>query len=603
MLADGWRLRDDSQEKRFQSTEKSTSKREKPSNDKCPHCGLRGHGLTTCYKLHPELRNRKLSHGEVSEEFCVDVTFQNSKMKSPVRALVDTGSDGNLIHPNMVKKLFPHEKCVSCDHTIIHGADSKVRVDSSIEVVIRFKSPTGKQCSAPILFLISPVVGSDPIIISGVWAKNHGLLSFGGQQTADVEDEELSDLYPEELAHTPSDISEIMINEEFRSRISEVVSRHEIVFSEDMPKEGSKLSPFRVELTNSKAVWSVKPRRFPPAYDKILRDNISSGLESGLIVKESSPYMCSPVFVPKPGGGTRMCVNYIPLNRNTVPLQYPLPIVPELLDSLKGQAIFGKIDARSGFHQVPVEKESQKYLAFTTKYGVFKYTRMPFGTRNSSAHFQQAMMNAFSDLIPTVCNIFVDDIIIYGRTIEEFCLNLERVLTRFEELDLRAKACKCEFGFRSIEFLGRNVSQEGISPAESRVDDLDNLQPPQDKSQVRSVLGLFNFFRSFIPNYAKKAAPIQALTRKSVMFNWDDIVQKRFEEIKNDIRERTLLAFIDYDKNIIMQTDASDNAIGGVLLQEDSEGRIEPITFISKVLSERESRWTTNEKEAYAVKY
>ncbi|GKT29538.1 DDE-type integrase/transposase/recombinase, partial [Aduncisulcus paluster] len=107
----------------------------------------------------------------------------------------------------------------------------------------------------------------------------------------------------------------------------------------------------------------------------------------------------------------------------------------------------------------------------------------------------------------------------------------------------------------------------------------------------------------FIPNYAKKAAPIQALTRKSVMFNWDDIVQKRFEEIKNDIRERTLLAFIDYDKNIIMQTDASDNAIGGVLLQEDSEGRIEPITFISKVLSERESRWTTNEKEAYAVKY
>ncbi|GKT20182.1 Transposon Tf2-9 polyprotein [Aduncisulcus paluster] len=414
---------------------------------------------------------------------------------------------------------------------------------------------------------------------------------------------EITDVSKEIVTPLKESNESINVNSEYQDKILDIVDSHKSVFAEKLPKEGSKLPQFSITLTNPRAIWSVKPRRFSPQDDKVLRENITKGLEDGILIRESSPYVCSPTFVDRPDGGVRMCINYIPLNRHTVPLQYPLPIITELLDSLSGNTIFGKIDARSGFHQIVVEKDSRKFLAFTTKYGVFQYTRMPFGARNAAAHFQQAMVSSFSDLIPSVCDIFVDDIIIKGRDIDEFCDNLDKVLQRFEDLNLRAKASKCVLGYEKLEFLGREVSKVGITPAPSRVADLKALKPPSDKSQVRSVLGLFNFFRSFVPNYATIIAPIQKLTRKGFPFVWNEDLQTLFEAVIEEISKRTLLHYIDYDKEIVLQSDASDLAVGGVLLQRGADKIYEPILFISKVLSEREQRWTTNEKEAYALWY
>ncbi|GKT32440.1 DDE-type integrase/transposase/recombinase [Aduncisulcus paluster] len=619
LLADGWKLKPDRLFKSYgearegQRADKSsirasegasqgsTGKRGKPrwKREKCPGCGMMGHDADHCYKLHPELRVKKLASEKLSSEILPDFHLNVflGKQRIPCRALVDTGADCNIVRPDLLEKLGKEKTIIPCEHSLIHGKDSSVKVKESLDSQLTFSTVGDKLCTSLIRCLVSDITGGDELIISGAWAKNHGILELLASRESPMSNELVLDL------ETVLQDKEMNINEKFATEIGEVVDKHKIVFDEKLPREGSRLPKFTIELINPKVLWSVKPRRFSPADDKVLRDNLSEGLKNGVLVKRSSPYVCSPTFVDRPDGGVRMCINNIPLNKNTVPLQYPIPIVTELLDSLKGSKIFGKIDARSGFHQILVDEESQKYLAFITKYGVYQYTRMPFGARNASAHFQQAMISAFSDLIPHACDIFVDDIIIKGTDITDFCLHLDQVLSKFEELNLRAKSSKCVFGFERVEFLGREVSCDGISPAPSRIADLKSLKPPKDKSQCRSVLGLFKFFRSFVDNYADKVAPIQILTRKQTPFTWKETQQRSFDGIIADISKKTLLHYIDYEKHIVLQTDASDLAIGGVLLQYGEEKVAQPVLFISKVLSDCEQRWTTNEKEAYALRY
>ncbi|GKT28046.1 hypothetical protein ADUPG1_004839, partial [Aduncisulcus paluster] len=162
---------------------------------------------------------------------------------------------------------------------------------------------------------------------------------------------------------------------------------------------------------------------------------------------------------------------------------------------------------------------------------------------------------------------------------------LDAVLTRAEELNLRLKPSKCKFGVSQVEFLGREVSSSGIRVAESRIQDLKELKAPKNKKQTQQILGLFNYYRSFIRNYALRVACLTELTRKFEKFSWNEQRQKAFEDIKADIIRRTLMFHIDYSKDIILQTDASDRGVGGVLFQVGHQGDIEPVMFMSHTLS------------------
>ncbi|GKT28831.1 unnamed protein product, partial [Aduncisulcus paluster] len=155
----------------------------------------------------------------------------------------------------------------------------------------------------------------------------------------------------------------------------------------------------------------------------------------------------------------------------------------------------------------------------------------------------------FADLIPHSCLIFIDDILIKGKTDSDFLFHLDAVLTRAEELNLRLKPSKCKFGVSQVEFLGREVSSSGIRVAESRIQDLKELKAPKNKKQTQQILGLFNYYRSFIRNYALRVACLTELTRKFEKFSWNEQRQKAFEDIKADIIRRTLMFHIDYSKD------------------------------------------------------
>ncbi|GKT25866.1 Transposon Tf2-6 polyprotein [Aduncisulcus paluster] len=567
----------------------------------CNYCHKVGHTEDQCFIKKRKQKLKKLTSTSTIQRYSVQLGINRDKMVE-FKALVDSGASGNFLHPKALAKI-PNaaKKVIPCSIQVQHGEKSVITVSQQVTLWATI-SLNGRKTSAEINLLISTVTGDDELIIGNAWSMNFGLF------TICIDDDEISssEEYPEELARKTDviDIHKMIPDSDIQDDIIKIVEEHAIVFDPTLPPEGSKLESFKVELEDPDSTWSTKPRRLCPAHQAELEKRLFEDTRDDIIEPSSSHRVCAPVFVPKRDGTTRMCINFIPLNRNTIPLPYPLPNVEELMSHVSNCHYFGSIDMKSGFHQIVVEPSSRPLLAFTCKKGIFQYKKMPFGTRNSSAHFQRAIYNAFSDLIPFACLIFVDDILIKGETKEAFLTNLNLVLDRLESFNIRAKPSKCLFGVEKIEFLGREVSSQGIRVAESRISDLRGLKSPTNKKQVQQVLGLFNYYRLFIKNYASRISEITSMTRKGVKFHWNDTLEATFQQIKEDIISRTLLFHIDYSKKLFLQTDASDTGVGGVLFQIDPKtNEAETIMFISKTLSSVERRWPTNEQEAYAVKF
>ncbi|GKT26098.1 hypothetical protein ADUPG1_013238 [Aduncisulcus paluster] len=264
LLLDGWELTVE----KPSLTRGPQNKASKPTSKKweaCPHCGRKGHDVDHCWKLHPELRHKRLRNSS-SNEFTLQMGFGRGHCMT----LVDTGSECNLVHPDTLKKLAPNAEQIPCNHKIQHGKDSYVSVTSCVETTVSFTSSLGKKCTAPIRS----------------WAKHHGLLEKYEEDTI-----------------TTNGIQAIDVCSEHASILLPILSEFEEVFSPDIHPDGSLLPAFSVELTNPKAIWPVKPRRLSPADDAVLRENLECGLRDGILVKAASPYVCSPTFVDKPEGG------------------------------------------------------------------------------------------------------------------------------------------------------------------------------------------------------------------------------------------------------------------------------------------------------------
>ncbi|GKT35480.1 uncharacterized protein DEA37_0008956, partial [Aduncisulcus paluster] len=213
-----------------------------------------------------------------------------------------------------------------------------------------------------------------------------------------------------------------------------------------------------------------------------------------------SPFYSPVVIVPKKNGKKRLCIDYRVLNSITVPFQFPLPRIDEILDSLEGRTVFGTLDFSNGFHLIPIDPDCQLFTAFRTPDGIFQFTCMPFGLMNAPAHFQYIMQSVFGDLMEEKrCVIYMDDILVVGSSEEEFLYNLEIILDRCAKKGLSINFEKCFLGFEEVEFLGYTISGAGKQIAPGRISSIENLRTPSSKRDVKCLLGMVNFVRSFIP--------------------------------------------------------------------------------------------------------
>ena len=344
-------------------------------------------------------------------------------------------------------------------------------------------------------------------------------------------------------------------------------------------------------------------RRIPPATRQEARQLIQGMLEKGVIRPSSSPWASPVVLVKKKDGSMRFCVDYRKVNAVTRKDAYPLPRVDDTLDTLSGSQWFSTLDLISGYWQVSMSPPDQEKTAFCTTEGLFEFTKMPFGLCNAPATFQRLMDLILSGLQWQSCLVYLDDIIIIGRTFLEHLNNLKNVFTRLREAGLKLQPPKCAFCQKKVSFLGHVVSADGVATDPSKLDKVQNWPTPTSQKDVQKFLGLANYYRRFTQDFAKVAKPLHKLTEKTTQFKWTLECQDSFTLLKQKLTSAPVLAFPDFEQSFILDTDASDNGIGAVLSQVDPIGRERVVAYASRTLSKPERRYCVTRKELLAVVY
>ena len=229
----------------------------------------------------------------------------------------------------------------------------------------------------------------------------------------------------------------------------------------------------------------------------------------------------------------RLCLDYRAANSLSIaPMAHPLPNIEELLHQFRGQVYFHTLDLFQGYHQVQLEEESRQITAFSTRKGLFEYKRMPFGLNSCPTTYQALMESVLGELCWQSAAVYIDDLIIFGRTYEEAYERLSKVLEKLCTAGLRLRASKCKLFQRSVEFLGFIISNEGIKTCKHIVEAVLNFPQPKNVKEVQRFLGVTNYYRTFIKSHSKILAPIISLTRKEVPFKWTKECQTAFETIK-----------------------------------------------------------------------
>ncbi|GBN87376.1 Retrovirus-related Pol polyprotein from transposon 17.6 [Araneus ventricosus] len=344
-----------------------------------------------------------------------------------------------------------------------------------------------------------------------------------------------------------------------------------------------------------------KPYRVPYHLKPEMRSQINVLLEAGIIQPSTSSFSAPVILVKKSDGSYRLEADLRKLNAKTVPDNYPLPNLTEIIDNLSGSKFFSTLDLTSGFHQMVMHSDHTKYTAIATEFGLFEYKRLPFGLRNASASFQRLMNLVLAGLNEFQISCYIDDLVIAAENFDEHLAKLEMVFQRLQKANLKVKPSKCSFLKDQITYLGHTVREGQVYPDKKNLDSIREALPPKTKRQVRSFLGLTGFYRKFIPKYSEIALPLTELTKDCNGFKWTEMEQSAFEKLKLYLTSEPCLALPDFSKPFAVCSDASRLALGAVLVKEDETGFLLPIAFASRKLSKAETKFAVVELETMAI--
>ena len=342
-------------------------------------------------------------------------------------------------------------------------------------------------------------------------------------------------------------------------------------------------------------------RRMPFALRNQVTEMVKDMLDHQVIQPSSSPWASPIVLVEKKDGSFRFCVDYRRLNSITKMDVFPLPRIDDTLDLLAKSKYFTTLDLWSGYWQVQMEKTSREKTAFVTHSGLYEFLVMPFGLCNAPATFQRLMETILAGLVGECCLVYLDDILVIGETFEEHLNNLQKVFSRLKEANLRLHPKKCYFASPSVDYLGYHVSAEGLSTNSRKTEAVANFPQPTDVKSLRSFLGLASYYRRFIPCFSKIASPLHLLTRKDAPFDWTPACESAFCQLKQLLTSTPVLAFPQFDREFLLETDASKLGLGAVLAQKQDDGLVHPIAFASRTLHPHETNYGSTEMEALAV--
>ncbi|KAI0996563.1 hypothetical protein K3495_g11619 [Podosphaera aphanis] len=335
----------------------------------------------------------------------------------------------------------------------------------------------------------------------------------------------------------------------------------------------------------------------------VLRKTLTDHLDKGWIRASSSPGGAPVLFVKKPGGGLRFCVDYRALNAISEKDRYPLPLIKETLRSVSKSTWITKVDVRAAFHKLRIREGDEDKTAFRTRFGSFEWLVTPFGLQGAPAAFQRYVNETLGDLLDSFCTAYLDDILIYTTAnLEDHWEKVKTVFERLSKAGLTLDPRKCEFAVKKTKYLGFIISLgEGIKVDPEKVQAIKSWEVPTTVKGVRSFLGFANFYREFIPNFSKIVYPLLDLTKKDRAFLWLEEHEESFETLKELFITAPVLALYDPERLTVVEADCSGYVMGACLSQYDQTNTLRPIAYFSRKLSPAESNYEIYDKELLSI--
>jgi len=328
------------------------------------------------------------------------------------------------------------------------------------------------------------------------------------------------------------------------------------------PKQASKLPPHRpwdcaIDLIPGEPVPRGKIYSLSVTEEKAMEEYIDEALKQGYIRPSTSPAASSFFFVAKKDGGLRPCIDYRALNQITIKFRYPLPLVPAALEHLRGATVFTKLDLRSAYSLIRIREGDEWKTAFVTPTGHYEYLVMPYGLVNAPSVFQDFMHEVLREFLHRSVLVYIDDILIYSRSLAEHRQHVAEVLQRLRDYHLFLKAEKCTFHQPSVQFLGYNIDHSGVRMDERKVTAVKEWPLPSSIKELQRFLGFAKFYRRFIQNYSSITSPLTNLLRgKPKSLSWTPAATQAFEALKAAFTTAPLLAHPDPELPFVVEVDA-----------------------------------------------
>ena len=545
----------------------------------CHGCGKKGHIKRACRSKKGGKPTKWLDTDQ-QQEGCDDddltVFYMDQPTTRPIRVEldlngqpceleVDTGAAVSILSEARVNRILPGAQLTQTNVSLRTYTSEKIPVKGKLRVKVRY----GQQEKLLTCYVVR---GDGPCLMGRDWLK-HIRLNW------------------REIGVAMLDTTQ--------SRLKSLLQKYGDVFKDELGTMNSIRAELRVKADASPRFH--RPRPVPFALKEAVEKEIHRLEAAGILKKVSHCEWAAPIVpVPKKDGEVRICGDYkVTINGALDVDQHPLPRPDDLFATVANGKVFSKLDLSQAYQQMLLASGSEKYLTINTHLGLYQYTRLPFGVASAPALFQRAMDIILQGITGVIC--YIDDILISGESDEQHLDRVEEVLKRLAEHGLRVKQKKCEFLKPSVEYLGHRIDREGLHTLPSKVSAIVDAPEPKNVQELRSFLGLLNYYSKFIANLASILHPLNRLLRNDVSWKWSSACACAFRKAKQSLVSSQVLAHYNPELPIKMAADASAYGVGAVISHTYPDGSEKPIAFASRTLSKSQKNYAQIEKEALGL--
>ena len=559
----------------------------------CHKCGKLGHLARVCRGGARFRQRGSGTYGEQTNAICSDMTADPSPDLTPGEDVINTinSVDSHNTHPYRVT-------------LELNGTPVEMEIDTGAAVSI-ISETTKKALFPRVKLSVSPIVlrtySSEPLTVLGQFMVQVCYKGYTGTHTLTVVQGEGSSLMGRDwLKAIRIDWASIKaVSVERPMALNNLLSEYSSVFD---PGTGAmKHVKAHLCLKEGSLPKFCRPRTVPYA----IRDQVGKELDrlenAGVLCRVDHADWATPIVpVPKKDGSIRICGDFkVTINPSLRIDQYPLPKPSDLMTSLTGGQKFSKLDLSAAYQQIVLDDEASELVVINTHQGLYKYTRLPFGIASAPAIFQKAMDGILQGIPHCIC--YLDDILVTGRSDEEHLQNLRRVLHRLWEHGVKLHRDKCTFFQNTVEYLGHTISAEGVHTTSKKLKAIVDAPSPSNVSELRSFLGLLNYYGKFLPSLAATLHPLHTLLRTGQPWKWSPQCAQAFEKAKRALIEAPILVHYNPDLPISLAGDASAYGVGAVISHSMPDGTERPVAFTSRTLSMSEKNYSQVEKEALSL--